>query len=134
MIKIILIAICSKFFKDSRLHFFWFSPKIWLTGKKNKSYIVFSFYLNLMDYPKQTVTTPSTQLEKSTKNDQQTKGKKKRKKKNKAQSKAQSEEQNRAEMVTDNRLVEDPSGKILFHELWMGNAQNKVQFYSNDCP
>ena len=64
VIKIILIAICSKFFKDSRLHFFQFSPKIWLTGKK-KSYIVFSFYLNLMDYPKQTVTTPSTQLEKA---------------------------------------------------------------------
>ena len=80
-------------------------------GKK-KSYIVFSFYLNLMDYPKQTVTTPSTQLEKSTKNDQQTKGKKKRKKKNKAQSKAQSEEQNRVELVTDNRLVEDPPSKI----------------------
>ena len=31
-------------------------------------------------------------------------------KKNKAQSKAQSEEQNRVEMVTDNRLVEDPPG------------------------
>ncbi|XP_066030068.1 ATP-dependent RNA helicase DDX24-like [Pocillopora verrucosa] len=60
------------------------------------------------DNLEQTVTTPSTQLEKSTKNDQQTKGKKKRKKKNKAQSKAQSEEQNRVEMVTDNRLVEDP--------------------------
>ena len=70
VIKIIWIAICSKFFKDSRLHFFRFSPKIWLAGKKNQ--IVFSFYLNLMDYPKQTVTTPSTQLEKSTKNDQQT--------------------------------------------------------------
>ena len=65
-----------------------------------------------MDYPKQTVTTPSTQLKKSTKNDQQTKGKKKRKKKNKAQSKAQSEEQNSVEMVTDSRLVEDPPSKI----------------------
>ena len=80
-------------------------------GKK-KSYIVLSFDLNLQDNLEQTVTTPSTQLEKSTKNDQQTKGKKKRKKKNKAQSKAQSEEQNRVEMVTDNRLVEDPPGKI----------------------
>ena len=40
------------------------------------------------------------------------KGKKKRKKKNKAQIKAQSEEQNRVEMVTDNRLVEDPPSKI----------------------
>ena len=63
------------------------------------------------DNQEQTDTTPLTQLEKSTKNDQQTKGKKKRKKKNKAQSKAQSEEQNRVEMVTDNRLVEDPPGK-----------------------
>ncbi|XP_066030543.1 ATP-dependent RNA helicase DDX24-like [Pocillopora verrucosa] len=60
------------------------------------------------DNQEQTDTTPLTQLEKSTKNDQQTKGKKKRKKKNKAQSKAQSEEQNRVEMVTDNRLEEDP--------------------------
>ena len=66
---------CSKFFKDSRLHFFRFSPKIWLTGKK-KSYIVFSFYLNLMDYPKQTVTTPSTQLEKKHKERPTDKGKK----------------------------------------------------------
>ena len=81
-------------------------------GEKKKSYIVLSFDLNLQDNLEQTVTTPSTQLEKSTKNDQQTKGKKKRKKKNKAQSKAQSEEQNRVEMVTDNRLVEDPPGKI----------------------
>ena len=80
--------------------------------KEKKSYIVLSFDLNLQDNLEQTVTTPSTQLEKSTKNDQQTKGKKKRKKKNKAQSKAQSEEQNRVEMVTDNRLVEDPPGKI----------------------
>ena len=61
-------------------------------GEK-KSYIVLSFDLNLQDNLEQTVTTPSTQLEKSTKNDQQTKGKKKKKKKNKAQSKAQSEEQ-----------------------------------------
>ena len=76
-------------------------------GEK-KSYIVLSFDLNLQDNLEQTVTTPSTQLEKSTKNDQQTKGKKKKKKKNKAQSKAQSEEQNRVEMVTDNSLVEDP--------------------------
>ena len=91
---------------------FWFYPKIWLVGKKNKSYQVLSFDLNLKDNPKQTDTTPSTQLVKSTKKDQQTKGKKKRKKKNKAQSKAQSEEQNRVEMVTDNRLVEDPPGKI----------------------
>ena len=92
---------------------FWFSLEVWLTGKKKKkSYIVLSFDLNLQDNLEQTVTTPSTQLEKSTKNDQQTKGKKKRKKKNKAQSKAQSEEQNRVEMVTDNRLVEDPPGKI----------------------
>ena len=90
---------------------FWFSLEVWLTGEK-KSYIVLSFDLNLQDNLEQTVTTPSTQLEKSTKNDQQTKGKKKRKKKNKAQSKAQSEEQNRVEMVTDNRLVEDPPGKI----------------------
>ena len=73
---------------------------------------MFSFDLNLKDNLKQTVTTPLTQLGKSTKNDQQTKGKKKRKKRNKAQSKAQSEEQNRVEMVTDNRLVEDPPGKI----------------------
>ena len=93
---------------------FWFSLEVWLMGKKKekKSYIVLSFDLNLQDNLEQTVTTPSTQLEKSTKNDQQTKGKKKRKKKNKAQSKAQSEEQNRVEMVTDNRLVEDPPGKI----------------------
>ena len=81
-------------------------------GKKNKSYQVLSFDLNLKDNPKQTDTTPSTQLEKSKKKDQQTKGKKKKKKKNKAQSKAQWEEQNRVEMVTDNRLVEDPPGKI----------------------
>ena len=84
--------------------------------------------LYLQDLQEQTDTTPLTQLEKSTKNDQQTKGKKKRKKKNKAQSKAQSEEQNRVEMVTDNRLVEDPPGKNYFLELWMGNAPNKVQF------
>ena len=81
-------------------------------GKKDKSYLVLSFDLNLKDNPKQTDTTPSTQLEKSKKKDQQTKGKKMRKKRNKAQSKAQSEEQNRVEMVTDNRLVEDPPGKI----------------------
>ena len=83
-----------------------------LARGEKKSDIVLSFDLNLQDNLEQTVTTPSTQLEKSTKNDQQTKGKKKRKKKNKAQSKAQSEEQNRVEMVTDNRLVEDPPGKI----------------------
>ena len=83
-----------------------------LAHGEKKSYIVLSFDLNLQDNLEQIVTTPSTQLEKSTKNDQQTKGKKKRKKKNEAQSKAQSEEQNRVEMVTDNRLVEDPPGKI----------------------
>ena len=44
--------------------------------------------LYLQDNQEQTDTTPLTQLEKSMKNDQQTKGKKKRKKKNKAQSKA----------------------------------------------
>nr|XP_058959017.1 ATP-dependent RNA helicase DDX24-like isoform X4 [Pocillopora verrucosa] len=70
------------------------------------------------DNLEQTVTTPSTQLEKSTKNDQQTKGKKKRKKKNKAQSKAQSEEQNRVEMVTDNRLVEDPPEPMVDMSAW----------------
>ena len=85
--------------------------------EKKKSYTVFSFDLNLQDNPEQTDTTLSTQLGKSTKNDQQTKGKKKRKKRNKAKSKAQSEEQNRVEMVTENRLVEDPPGKIKFHEL-----------------
>nr|XP_058967468.1 uncharacterized protein LOC131793993 [Pocillopora verrucosa] len=70
------------------------------------------------DNLEQTVTTPSTQLEKSTKNDQQTKGKKKRKKKNKAQSKAQSEEQNRVEMVTDNRLVEDLPEPMVDMSAW----------------
>ena len=86
--------------------------------------------LYLQDNQEQTDTTPLTQLEKSTKKDQQTKGKKKRKKKNKAQSKAQSEEQNRVEMVTDNRLEEDPPGKNYFLELWIGNVPNKVQFFT----
>ena len=45
-------------------------------GKKDKSYLVLSFDLNLKYNPKQTDTTPSTQLEKSKKKDQQTKGKK----------------------------------------------------------
>ena len=84
VIKIILREICFKFFKDSRLHqskgscifrsymyyyvylrikaSFWFSPKIWLVGKKNKSYQVLSFDLNLKDNPKQTDTTPSHNL------------------------------------------------------------------------
>ncbi|XP_066030505.1 ATP-dependent RNA helicase DDX24 isoform X1 [Pocillopora verrucosa] len=70
------------------------------------------------DNQEQTDTTPLTQLEKSTKNDQQTKGKKKRKKKNKAQSKAQSEEQNRVEMVTDNRLMEDPPEPMADMSAW----------------
>ena len=43
---------------------FWFSLEVWLTGKK-KSYIVLSFDLNLQDNLEQTVTTPSTQLEKA---------------------------------------------------------------------
>ena len=60
---------------------FWFYPKIWLVGKKNKSYQVLSFDLNLKDNPKQTDTTPSTQLEKSKKKDQQTKGKRRGKRK-----------------------------------------------------
>ena len=33
-------------------------------------------------------------------------------------------------MVTDNRLEEDPPGKNYFLELWMGNAPNKVQFFT----
>ena len=45
---------------------FWFSLEVWLTGKKKKkSYIVLSFDLNLQDNLEQTVTTPSTQLEKA---------------------------------------------------------------------
>ena len=51
-------------------------------------------------------------LKKAKRRTNRQRGKKTRKKKNKAQSKAQSEEQNRVEMVTDNRLVEDPPGKI----------------------
>ena len=43
---------------------FWFSLKVWLAEKK-KSYIVLSFDLNLQDNLEQTVTTPSTQLEKA---------------------------------------------------------------------
>ena len=43
---------------------FWFSQEVWLTGEK-KSYIVLSFDLNLQDNLEQTVTTPSTQLEKA---------------------------------------------------------------------
>ena len=43
---------------------FWFSLEVWLTEKK-KSYIVLSFDLNLQDNLEQTVTTPSTQLEKA---------------------------------------------------------------------
>ena len=91
-----------------------FSLKFWLTEKKiyKRATQYSPLILYLQDNQEQTDTTPLTQLEKSTKNDQQTKGKKKRKKKNKAQSKAQSEEQNRVEMVTDNRLVEDPLGEI----------------------
>ena len=44
--------------------YFWFSLEVWLTGEK-KSYIVLSFDLNLQDNLEQTVTTPSTQLEKA---------------------------------------------------------------------
>ena len=46
---------------------FWFSLEVWLMGKKKekKSYIVLSFDLNLQDNLEQTVTTPSTQLEKA---------------------------------------------------------------------
>ena len=44
--------------------YFWFSLEVWLTGKK-KTYIVLSFDLNLQDNLEQTVTTPSTQLEKA---------------------------------------------------------------------
>ena len=43
---------------------FWFSLEVWLTEKK-KSYIVLSFDLNPQDNLEQTVTTPSTQLEKA---------------------------------------------------------------------
>ena len=109
-----------------------FSLKFWLTEKKiyKRATQYSPLILYLQDNQEQTDTTPLTQLEKSTKNDQQTKGKKKRKKKNKAQSKAQSEEQNRVEMVTDNRLEEDPPGKNHFLELWMGNAPDKVQFFT----
>ena len=69
-----------------------------------------SFDLNLQDNLEQTVTTPSTQLEKAWRMTNRQR-EKEEEKKNKAQSKAQSEEQNRVEMVTDNRLVEDPPGK-----------------------
>ena len=53
---------------------FWFLQKFGSWGKK--SYIVLSFDLNLQDDQEKTDTTPSTQLEKSKKKDQQTKGKK----------------------------------------------------------
>ena len=64
------LAIHAQLCISKNRSFFLVFSKSLAHGKKKKSYIVFSFDLNLKDNVEQTDTTPSTQLEKSKKKDQ----------------------------------------------------------------